>query len=365
MNVATSTAWSHLGGFTLPSRQDDFSASYRGQSLQSMTTLILGVALVQAPSISFQDGVFRLQVSSKSHNVAIQPSSAHSSLKGTFVWTSDGVEVRFDKRGLQAGKAGALKQIPLKAFATSPRFQSGKELRDTVQLIRAGDRSVEPSALSGYEVVNDELVMLFRWEDKKGKPWLEALAVLAEGESGIKSVGLGRLDGIGFASGIVDDELYLEDGRLTSPTNFEGRFGIASIAADGSDRKFRRLGEEVGGVAWRPEVPQAFVTRPAGEGSITISSVDTESGAWRSVLEYRGRIGNLLPEGWAKLVIDGEPWAANLWTGARAPLAANSGMEHTPFGLLVWAPGDAPKQAWLYDGNARQIRAWRASANPD
>ncbi|MGE0001479.1 MAG: hypothetical protein AB7F50_05165 [Fimbriimonadaceae bacterium] len=329
-----------------------------------MTSLILGVALVQAPSISFQDGVFRLQVSSKSHTVAIQPSLAHSNVKGTFAWASNGAEVRFDKGGLRAGKAGAAKKVSLKAFATSPRFQSGNELHDTIQLIQKGDRSVEPSALSGYEVVDGELVLLFRWVDKKGKPWLEALAVLAQGESGFKAVGLGRLDGIGFGSGIVDDELYLEDGRLAAPTNFDGKFGIASLAPDGSDRKFRRLGEEVGGVAWRPDVPQAFVTRPAGEGSISISSVDTESGAWRSALEYRGRIGNLLPEGWAKLLIDSKPWAANLWTGARAPLPANSNMEHTPFGLLVWAPADAPKQAWLYDGNARQIRAWRASANP-
>jgi len=325
-----------------------------------MSTLLLVAALGQAPTVTLQAGAFRLQAGDKAHTVPIHPKQLHGTLKGTFLWTENGVRVVFDKGGLRAGKVGALQKVSLRAFATSPRFQSAAQIRETASLIGKGVRSAEPSALSGYEVVGKGLVLLLRWEDRAGKPWLEALATLADGGSGMKATGLGRFDGIGFATGLVDDELFGEGGRLLAPTNFEGRFGIASTDERGGARRFRPLGDEVGGVAWRPGLPEAFVTRPVGEGNIGVSCVDTANGSWRSLLEYRGKIGNLLPEGWAKLVMDGKPWAANLWTGARTPIAANANMEHTPFGLLVWAPSSDPKQAWLLDANVRQISAWRS-----
>lgn len=326
-----------------------------------MSLVLLAVAAIQAPTISFQDGAFRLQVADKRYEVPVSPVSALDTTKGTFRWTGGGIGVAFGPGGLTAGKPGALKPVSLKEFVTSPRFQTPEQIRETVASIQKKERSAEPAALSGFEVVDGKLVLLFRWEDKAGKPWLEALATLQESPGTVKAVGMGRLDGLGLASGRVDDKLFIHNGRLTAANNLLGKFGIASVAKDGSDNKFRTLGEEVGGVAWRPGLSEAFVTRPNQDGSVAISAVDTETGSWRSVLEYRGRIGNLLPEGWAKLVVGGVPWAANLATGAQVRLAANSDMAHTPFGLLVWAPARAPKEAWLFDANTRQVQAWRAT----
>jgi hypothetical protein len=312
------------------------------------------------PKLTFRDGVFTVTDAGVVVHVPIATPSTHDPKTGRFRIVHQGVEVRFGPEGLQAGRKGALRRLRLAPFASSPKLLQPAEIRAVAEAVRRKQRSPEPDMLSGYEATGSKVFLLLRWRKPGGEPWMEALAYVDTSEPELRAAALGRLRGLSFAKPKADDRLHTWQGKLAAGTNSGGRVGLATIGTDGEGSDFRDLGPAAGGWAWAPGSEYAFVSRAAEAGWSSMEAVLVANGATIPAREFKGSIAELLPEGWAKLVVAGGPVVANLLTGADARLAPNSAIAHTALGLLVWSPVERPTGAALYDAHCRKTATWQA-----
>jgi hypothetical protein len=330
--------------------------------LGALTILALAA---KSPQVTFRDGSFVVQVADQTAKVAVAESAGPVQPGGQgFRMTFGERVVVFDAKGLGIGKGKQIAYSGLQAVATTPKLFSQGEIDATTGLVATGVRRLSASSLSGWERTGDVLVLLVRWTEKSGRPWLEALVRLDMAEERPSARLLGRFTGTSLAKGLADDRLAYKDGRYMALTNNVEAFGLSSLAADGTDPQFQRLGPAVGGADVSDDLRWAGTTRPTDYGTVLIGLADLQAGRHREVSEIRGKVAGFVSPAYARCQDGGRSVLINLLTGAEVVVRPDSGQKHTPFGLLLWAPRAKPQRAVLFDGHFRRLAEWSSPRRP-
>jgi hypothetical protein len=302
---------------------------------------------VDKPTIRYFQETFVVRVGDRRAEVPLQLPKEKPVLSVSFrknknyaVWDDRGLTIRIGK---------IAKSTRLDAISTSPKAFEHEELLQNVELIKKKERSAGATALSGARRVGNLVFFIARWEDKKGKPWLEALVSLDLTEDSYHPKFLARLPGLTLAEKPIDDRLFILNERMSAVV---------------------RKGEQWGLATFEPEAA-AFEFKEAGHRLETYQPLSSRFGAFVEKTEYGARIGgridlqtfgrkNLVEaKGAVRFTDKGDPLIAliskgdevrllNTETGAELDLLTSVSMRRTPLGLVVWSPYKDPRRAWLY-----------------
>lgn len=323
--------------------------------LSSVVVLALGLQSVppqeaktppaQVPSVVFDGSGFRLKGLGK--EVTEPLASPVSTTKVTY--RRDDAFAVWDARGLSVRHRTFTMSTRLPEIAVTPKLFAKEDILVTKELVEKGERTREATALSGSRRLGDEVFFLVRWEEKSGKPWLEALVKVNLKQDKPKPELVGRFGGFTAARGQVDDQLVLVAG---SPAAFvrteDGKWGVSSYNRETNAFAFTPLGQSLrAATTLSPRL--AIAMEDTGYGRVRVARIDLTTAARRDVAELVGE---------PKFVDSGVPPLAivptnlglalrNLDTGVQMLLPEKPVVRRTDAGILVWAEGE-PKSAALY-----------------
>lgn len=255
----------------------------------------------------------------------------------------------WDDRGLSIRIGKTAKSTRLEDIATSPKAFSAEELAENVDLIQKKQRTRGATALSGAKRVGNLVFFLARWEEKGGKPWLEALVSIDLTEDTFHPKFHARLPGLTLADKKIDDRLFVLSDRLSAVSRKSDQWGVTSFDPDAGKFEFKELGKNLESFQPLSARVGAFVER-TDYGAKVGGRVDLTSLARKNLVEGKGTL---------KFADKSEPLIAlfskgsqvrllNTDTGAELELLSSVAMRRTPLGLVVWSPFNNPKRAWLY-----------------
>lgn len=267
----------------------------------------------------------------------------------------------WDERGLTIRTGKKVRSTRLPDVALSPKVQTRDHIRETLKEIKAGYRSKNANALSGARRIGTHAYFLTRWEDKKGKPFLEALVEVNLTEKKPEPHLVGTFAGISTARDPIDDRLLLIKGQLASVVRKGDHWGLATYDPKTQKFDFAELGATL--IGYRPINNKLglFVERTE-YGTRVAGRVDLIRRFRRDLVEKRAALKFLDSEN-PPLVIATEETGAvihNGETGAEMDLPASASLRRAKAGLVVWSPGATPKEAWLYDPRAwAKTTSWK------
>ncbi len=320
---------------------------------------LCALALALQPQLSFASGKFTIKDGDDTLTVPLFAAEPEPVFRGTTLdLRVDGVLVTFDDKGLgiRYGNRGGYTRLAY--MPDNPALFDSEESSRIAALVASGERSKSVSAVSGFEVVDDRIFLLLRWDDKANKPWLEVLVDLDTSGDAPKVNYLGRFGGFSYAQGKVSDELHSHSTRLFSPVRAALGLGLGSYDIPTSTSKFVNLGPHV-------EVVRKFGARfytltSTSYGLKQVGVIDPISERMRTVMETRGEI---VPSALTSALIVKENGVSSLFafvSGSRFQLPADYGCAQTPYGVLVWSPKAGPKEASLLETDGfSAITVWK------
>lgn len=255
----------------------------------------------------------------------------------------------WDSRGLSIRHGSFVMTTRLPEVAVTPKLFTRDEILQTQAAITSHERRREASALSGSRRIADEAYFLLRWDDKGGKPWLEALVRVNFSQAKPKPELVGRFEGTSMARGTLDDKLVLIG---TSPGAFtrrdDGSWGLATFDRLSKEFAFKPLGESLlDVVTLSPKL--ALAMERTDYGKVRVARMDLVSGARRDLAELTG-VPEFLDTGQPPLVwvpTNLGPALRNLETGVQMNLPEKPVVRRTPAGIIVWPTGK-PELGALY-----------------
>lgn len=316
---------------------------------------------VDKPSINYFQENFIVRVGAKRETVPLQLPREKPVLSVSFrknknyaVWDDRGLTIRIGKEA---------KSTRLDAIATSPKAFSTEEIIQTAGLIEKKQRTKGATSLSGAKRVGNLVFFLARWEEKDGKPWLEALVSVDLTESTFHPKFLARLPGLTLSSKKIDDSLFVLSDRLSAVSRRDQQWGINSFNADSGEFEFKELGR--GLESYQPLSPRigAFVEKTS-YGARVGGRVDLSTLARKNLVEGKGsmKFADTQEPLIALLSTGSNVKLTNTNTGAQLDLLSSTAMRRTPLGLVVWSPFNNPRRAWLYSYDRwSQLAEWQRS----
>lgn len=302
---------------------------------------------VDKPSLNFFQENFIVRVGEKRATVPLTLPKERPVLSVSF--RKDKNYAVWDDRGLTIRIGNEAKSTRLDDIATSPKVFERDEILKTAELIEKKQRTKGATALSGAKRVGNQVFFLARWEEKDGKPWLEALVSVDLTEKTFHPKFLARLPGLTLADKKIDDRLFILSEKLSAVARKGEQWGVTSFNADSEEFEFREIGRKL--ESYQPISARigAFVER-TDYGAMVGGRVDLNSLARKNLVEGKGSL---------KFADTNEPLIAllsrgnnvrllNTDTGAELELLSSVAMRRTPLGLVVWSPFDKPRRAWLY-----------------
>lgn len=246
----------------------------------------------------------------------------------------------WDARGLTTRDGAWTLTDRLEAISVSPKAQERAAIRATLAKIKAGQRSRAASGLSGARRIGGVAYFLPRWDDKDGKPWLEALVAVDLSKPHPKARLVGTFGGLSLARGKIEDRLGIQNGLLTVTINTDSGSGDATY-----DPKRGRFAFQVRGPKLRSLEKDGRVVEETPYGTVLAGRIDgSRTIPW---LEARGSVQFVAGVG-PTLVRIGDR-VRNAVTGAELRLANDAALRRTGSGLLVFWPETLPRSARLYD----------------
>jgi hypothetical protein len=324
-----------------------------------VTLAFASFALAKQLQLNYASGAFTIKDGSDAIEIPLSAAEPREPLRADRLNLRLGdTLITFDKRGLgiQYGSKGGFTKLAY--VATSPLLFDAEEIERTKRLISEGRRSADVSALSGFEVVNDRIFLLMRWDGADDDPWLEALIDLDTSGDAPKVGVISRFGGFSFAKGPVSDELYSRDTRLFTP--LRATFGLALGLYDtaGATKRFVNLGGAVDSCI--PLGQNFLTTTKTSYGMTSIGYIDTKSERWRAVFETRGLLLPTPLDSAIRVKEGGFSFLFDVETGAKSPLSATTAVAKTPYGILVWDPADKPTTATLREqGTLLPLAEWK------
>ncbi len=325
---------------------------------------LLGAAQAQAATrLTFQDGQFILSGPGAPVVVQLEEAGSEVSVENGPTEgraTARGVTLVASARGLRIQTAEGSIQTTLAEIPVSGRIATKASNEALMKRVRAGERSLTVTGLSGVAVLGPDVAFVARWADRDGVTWLEALMKLDPREVRPKPVLVGRVEGTTTARGFVDSVVTVRAGRVAMPVNREDGLTLLEIAPDGTGIGVR-LGPRAERALPSEDGSRVFTLQrtPHGTVMVGVATVPAE-GSHRTVAEVRGAPLGFMAPSFFRYRRGTETVLVNLNTGAEAALPAASRQRATPLGLLSWQPASTPTTATLYDGSFRVLAKWTA-----
>ena len=323
-----------------------------------MTSFVLAAALIVQPDISFADGAFTIKDGGDTVTVPLSAAGPPLEISAERLSMQvGGTLVTFDQRGLgiQYGDKGGFTRLGY--MPTTPKLFTREQILRNVELIDAGARTAEVSAVSGFEIVGETVFLLLRWDDSEGDPWLETLVYIDTGGDAPKVNLVGRFVGFTAARGVVSDELHGTAGRLYAVTRSESGFGIGDYSTAGQQVHYR----VVPGVIDRITLfGDRFLTeRTTVYGTTLVGVLDPLTLSHMTVLEMRGEVVVSGLMSVLQIKENGVSSFVALGSGAKIEVESGWAYADTRFGVLKWYPSDAPERAELLEtGGWTSVASW-------
>lgn len=333
-----------------------------------LSAFIVSICMNQPPSttIDFKDAVFTIQTSGGVEKVKLAADSGTT--PGKFDFTDQGTRVYFDGNKLTVRKGKYARSTQFPDIPTSPRLFSKEQIQETVQTIESGAMSRAASAITGYELLGNSLVLMLRW-NAHGKPAFEALVSfdLSAAQPWFKV--LYKMPGISLTpvATKVSDELFVEGGRLGSIGRQGERWGLSTWDLQEQFIRFFPMGN---GLA-RYSIPDKDIKRVlfverTEYGTWLAGSVELNTLDRTDVAESRDKVSFVSAEP-AILRIDSTQSCRIRYadSGLEQQFAPWTAARLTKAGLLTWRAAQAPTNAVLYAKDSwKPVAEWAAAAKP-
>ncbi|MFM9871849.1 MAG: hypothetical protein ACKVQS_00125 [Fimbriimonadaceae bacterium] len=316
----------------------------------------------QAPlrEIKFQDGFFTLNGPEGSSKVSIRPGFQAMNTSTGRLWLPVGGHIlTFDEKGVGFRKSNRATYATYASIATSNKIFTKAEIDEINRDVANNRKSLDVSAVSGWEKVGETAYVMLRWDDKQSKPWLEVLMRYDFTGGKPRATYLGKFDSHTGARGRVNDKMIFENGKLLVVTHgsetslletfdvSSKEFGKTSLQDHLVDSKL--IEGSLYGIGVTPTPAKTFL----------VSLIDREKGKSQRVAEIRGSIQDLFAPAILKYASNDRTILLSLTTGAEIVIPNNCGIEAVPSGMLLWTPSDQPKTAALYSsGSFRTLARW-------
>ncbi|MFW5697164.1 MAG: hypothetical protein ACOCX1_01235 [Fimbriimonadaceae bacterium] len=320
---------------------------------------LVGASL--APTIELNEGVFVINEGDQQAVVQLPGPDDPLNDERMMIRFGDRFFV-FDERGLVIRRGNVRGVSKLPDIAMTPKLFSQAEIDETYNLIQEGVRDEDVDALSGYELIGNDLYLLLRWEENDGEPWLETLVKIDIAAEEPRSELVGRFQGLSFASDLVEDRLFRRDGRLAAITQVRGDWGLSTIdPGRRAEPTFEPLGTGVEDVTYLPGQQELLLTWRSGHGTRLLGLLRQDDveipQPFAEIDGYAEPISADPPL--IAIIEEGPDSIVNALTGRTIYIPEESGYADTRFGILVWTPKDDPRSAGLFDEDLlRAISAW-------
>lgn len=312
--------------------------------------LVVSTLLQTAPaaplSLDFAEGQFLVRQGEQVTKIPInrRPPQKDS----LFMLKTRGNYIVWDKRGLVIRTKSGVKVTHFEAIARSPKVLSNEQLKANARQYAAKTLSDRATGLSGSEFVGETLYLVPRWEDKSGKPWLEALVAIDLNSKSLTPQLVGKIPGLSLASGLVSDELHRINGRLLLVAKTGATWGLSSWSLAGQFPQYVELGSNLLRYSTRPEDDTlAFVERasygPEVAGMVTLSNFQRQD-----LVESSGDLRFVsLQDAICKIEDEGTTYLRNGFTGREISFRVPTAFQSTDYGILAWSPPGNPERASL------------------
>ncbi len=286
--------------------------------------------------------------------------------KKAVLYRSENTFAVWDERGLTTRTGQRVLSSRLKEIATTPKIFTKEQILETTEKARAGTRSLEATSLSGSLRVGPYVYFMPRWEDRDGTPWLEALVRVDLREDRPKAQFLGRFEGLSLSREPLGEEIFGYQGKLYAVTRQpEGAWGRSAYDPASGTFSFAPVGHRLEGyIRVSPAVGIYRERTTYGPMRVGRHYLQRRKDLFETHALIKGIDADTYgPEGaiLVSLSENGKALLRNAETGAEMALPASSAYRASSAGVVVWAPWDRPRAAWLYDPARWEVLArWRA-----
>jgi len=303
---------------------------------------------VDATVLDYHAGVFSLTQGKVSTRIPVTATPAKSPSSVSF--RKDDNYVVWDSRGLTIRHGNRSSTTLLEETPTSPRLFEHAILLQTVADLKSGKKQRPASALSGALRIGGDVFLLVRWDDKAGKPWMEALVRVALAGVSLKPEVLGRFDAMSIAYKPIDDRLTVIGGRLGIVARQGKTWGLASFDSTASKFDFHPLGDDL--ISYLSTSPKTgFFFEKTVYGTTVGGRVDLASGYRKTTFESRGA-ARFLDSSLPPIILSSRDQDSRIRyvdSGAEIAVPFGSGVARAGSSILVWSPAAKPTSATLYD----------------
>jgi len=302
-----------------------------------------------------------------------EPVVRHEEPESKASYRKDDAFAVWDSRGISVRHGSFAYSSKLPEVALTPKLFTKEEIIANRDAIAKGDLAKEASALSGSRRIGDEVFFLVRWDDKAGKPWLEALVKVNLGLAKPKPELVGRFEGMTPGGVAVDDQLMVAPaGPQGTPVlsalvrKTDATWGLATYDRLEKVFAFKSFGS--GLLKAFPISSRLVLAMEATDyGKVRVARVDLTTGSRRELAELPGSPAFIDAEAPPLVKVPTNLGFAlrNLETGVQLNLPDKPVVRRTQAGILVWQDGK-PEGAALYSPERflRLATATKASTQP-
>lgn len=325
--------------------------------------LVAGTVLAQQTplrEITFQDGVFTLKGPEGDSQISTRPKfEAMNTATGQLWLPVDKYVLTFNEKHVGFRRDNKSNYSGYSMIASSPKLFSQAQLDEINRDVAAKKKSLDVTAISGWEKIGNRVYLIMRWEDSTSKPWLEALVEIDfTGNAPVANL-LGTFNGMTTARGRVNDKLIGENGKLYAVTESDAGsqldwYDIASKQFSSSELGTRFTDSKLieGSLSG-----MGFAVSPAK--TMLVSLIDREKATSRQVAEVRGAIHGVYAPAILHYGTANRKVLLNLTSGAEIVIPKDCGIEAVNAGILLWTPKTNPRAAALYSaGSFRTLARW-------
>lgn len=335
-----------------------------------LTPLLLGVTLSQAnpaqvaqatppssPALIVESTGFLVRALGKEHREPFELPATPAD--GKITYRKDDAFAVWDSRGLSIRHGSFTFSTRLPEVAVTPRLFQTAEIEATKAAIAKGTRKREADRLIGSRRVGNEVYFWVAWDEKGGKPWLEALVKVNLGNAKPKPELIGRFEG--FSLGMDPaDALLIGEQALIGVTRKADAWGVARYGLESKLFTFEPKGQSLaeamalsGRTLLLSEITTYKKTR--------IVRYDIPTDSMRAIAEVTGKVSLVDGERPPLAVVQTNlgPALRNFETGVQATLPKDALVRRTPAGILIWPKGK-PEEAAVYSPE-RFLRLARAT----
>jgi hypothetical protein len=320
------------------------------------------LALSQEPlrEITFLDGMFTIKGPEGQTKVSIKPGfQAMNTATGRLWLPLAGTVLTFDQNGVGFRRNNRVSYAAYTAAATSDKFFTKEQIDEINRDVANGKKKLEVSAVSGWEKIGDSAILLLRWDQTDGKPWLEVLMKFEFPGGKPKVTTLGRMTNFTLATGRVNDKLLIENNKLFAVTTDSKSSSLETYNLETSQFSKFDLGVRFTDAKLAENSLSGMGLQKTPAGTTIVSIIEREPVSSRQVAEIRGSIQGLYSPSMLLYAHENRRTLTNLASGAEITIPKDCGIESVAAGMLLWTPKQNPQVAALYSaGSFRTLARW-------